>query len=73
MAKRKRKPKTLADMLRDAVRDSGLTHYRIGKDAGIGADQVTRFVQGRDIRIGTAAKIINALGLTISIAPKQGK
>ena len=47
----------LADSLRDAVLTSGLTHYRIGKDIGIGADQVDRFMDGRDIRLSTAEKL----------------
>ena len=54
MAKRR---KTIVDQLKDAIRKSGKTHYRIAKDAGIGPGQIDRFVSGeRDIRISTAAK-----------------
>lgn len=72
MAKRKKrqqKPRTMADVLREACRESGLTHYRIGKDAGIGPEMVTRFIVGRDIRISTAGKIADVLGLELK--PKQ--
>jgi plasmid maintenance system antidote protein VapI len=62
MAKRK----TIADVLRNAIRESGLTHYRIAKDAGIKPDMIDRFVFGkRDLRLGTAAKIADVLGLEL--------
>ena len=52
--------------LRAAIVESGLTHYRIAKDAGVSPDVITRFVTGeRDIRLGTAAKVAAALGLEL--------
>ena len=58
--------RTPIDVLRTAIRESGLTHYRIGKDAGVKPDQVARFVSGdRDLRFATAAKIMEALGLEL--------
>jgi hypothetical protein len=45
-----KRPRTVCDQLRDAIKATGKTHYRIGKDAGIKPDIVTRFVSGeRDI------------------------
>jgi len=56
---------TIVDQLKSAIRDSGKTDYRIAKDAGIGPEQVGRFLAGSDIRISTAAKICAALGLQL--------
>jgi plasmid maintenance system antidote protein VapI len=62
----RKRPKTVCDQLRDAIRGSGKTHYRIGKDAGIKPEIVTRFVSGeRDITCKTFAKLAAALGLTL--------
>lgn len=63
--------KTIVDQLQAAVSKSGETHYRIAKRAGITPDMVDRFMDGRDIRISTAAKIAEALGL--ELRPKETK
>jgi plasmid maintenance system antidote protein VapI len=66
MSKRPRTPRSVCDQLRDAIRDSGKTHYRIGKDAGLKPEIVARFVRGqRDITGQTFAKLAAALGLTL--------
>ena len=70
MAKKARceagKPLTICDQLRQAIRDSGKTHYRIGEDAGVKPEMVARFVRGeRDVRAVTFAKIATALGLEL--------
>lgn len=66
MRKRQPTPRTVCDQLRDAIRESGKTHYRVGKDAGIKPEIVTRFVRGeRDITGKTFAKLAAALGLTL--------
>ena len=52
--------------LRTAIIESGLTHYRIAKDAGISPDVVTRFVTGaRDVTLTSAAKVAHVLGLEV--------
>ena len=57
----------LTDDLRTAIRETGLTHYRIGKDAGIAPDIIGRFVRGeRDLRLETASKICDVLGLKLT-------
>ncbi len=66
-----KKPVTIADQLLAAIQASGETHYAIGKRAGLAPDQIDRFVSGeRDIRLSTAAKIAQALGLTLGPATK---
>jgi transcriptional regulator with XRE-family HTH domain len=58
---------TICDQLRQAIQDSGKTHYRIGKDAGVKPEMVSRFARGeRDVRAETFAKICIALGLRLT-------
>jgi hypothetical protein len=67
---------SIADQLRQAIRESGLTHYRIAKEAGIPKpDPIARFVSGeRDLRLESAAKIARALGLELRpISKPKGK
>lgn len=60
------KQKTIADQLKAAIRDSGLTRYRIAKDAGIKQAIIDRFVSGkRSMTMDTAAKICEALNLEL--------
>jgi hypothetical protein len=66
MARRAQARQTVTDQLRAAIRASGKTCYRIGKDAGVKPEIVTRFVRGeRDVRGETFAKIADALGLEL--------
>jgi hypothetical protein len=66
MGKRAKPLRTVCDQLRDAIRASGKTHYRIGKDAGIKPEIVARFVrEERDIAGRTFAKLATALGLEL--------
>lgn len=56
----------LVDALKRAIIDSGLTHYRIAKDAGVTPDVIDRFVRGeRDLRLETAGKIAAVLGMAL--------
>ncbi len=53
----------LAEDLRKAIADSGLTHYAIGKASGVNIANIDRFVSGeRDMRVATASKICAVLG-----------
>ncbi len=56
----------LVESLRRAIVRSGLTHYRIAQDAGITPPMIDRFVRGeRDLRLETASKIAEVLGLNL--------
>jgi hypothetical protein len=61
----KRKPPTaLTDALRAAIQESGLTYYRIGKETGIDATNLGRFVRGNlSIRLDKADRLAAYLGL----------
>ncbi len=62
----KKKPASIVDQLRRAIQGSGLTHYRIAKDAGIRPDILDRLVSGeRDVRLETAAKVARVLKLEL--------
>lgn len=46
---------SLADQLRKAVRDSGLSMYRISADTGMNGPTLVRFMSGeRDLTLGRA-------------------
>lgn len=57
--------------LRQAIKASGLTHYRLGQEAGVAPSQIDRFMlpaddpRHRDLRLETAAKIASVLGLEL--------
>ncbi len=46
MAKKRTKPRTLSDQLRQIIETGPLTRYRIAKDSGVDASQLLRFVRG---------------------------
>ncbi len=64
---------TISQRLIEAIEKSGETHYRIGTDTGIGPDQVTRFVAGRDIRISTAEKLAEYFNLELTAKKTKDK
>ena len=67
-----RRPQTIDAALRRAIKASGLTHYAIGRTAGVAPSQIDRFMlpaedpRHRDLRLATAAKIAAALGLVLA-------
>lgn len=61
-----RKPKPIDTTLRAAVEKSGLTAYALSQIAGVTPQQIGRFVKGeRDITLGTASKLAEALGFEL--------
>jgi len=64
--KERRPTQNICDQLRRAIRESGKTHYRLGKDAGLKPEIVARFARSeRDITGRTFAKLAKALGLEL--------
>lgn len=56
----------IREQLRNAIRESGLTHYRISKMSGVAIAAIDRFMSGeRDITFETAGRICQALGYEI--------
>ena len=68
-----RKPRPIDATLRSAIKASGLTHYRLGQEAGVAPSQIDRFMmppadpRHRDLRLATAAKIAAVLGLDLVV------
>ncbi|HEY7424136.1 MAG TPA: helix-turn-helix transcriptional regulator [Gemmataceae bacterium] len=59
----------LSQALRDALQASEKSMYQIAQDAGVSQIVVSRFLSGeRDIRMATADKLAEALGLTLARA-----
>ena len=63
-----RRTNLLTDQLRQAIKDSGLTRYRIAKETGISESTLAQFYNGQR---GLSMEALNALGeflqLTISL------
>ena len=66
MSVSKRKPKTMPDLIRAAIRRDGRTIYRLSKDSGVNQAVLGRFMRGeRDLNLRTADKVCRALGLQL--------
>ena len=61
---------TVSEQLREAIIESGLTHYRIGKDTGVDTKVIDRFVSGErpTIRSDTLDRLCEYLGLQLRAA-----
>ncbi|MCI0637962.1 MAG: helix-turn-helix domain-containing protein [Gemmataceae bacterium] len=59
----------LSQALKDALKASNKSMYQIAQDAGVSQIVVSRFLAGeRDIRMATADKLAEALGLKLGAA-----
>jgi len=59
--------KTMQDILRKAILDSKVSAYRLAIESGVDQAAISRFVSGqRDLRLESAGKIANALGLRLT-------
>jgi DNA-binding phage protein len=57
---------SLTEMLKLSLRSSGRSFYQIAKESGVSPIVITRFLAGkRDIRMATADKLANVLGLKL--------
>ena len=46
MARKRSKPKTISNQLRQIIETGPLSRYRIAKDSGVDASQLLRFMRG---------------------------
>lgn len=61
----------LVDAIRRAVEASGKSRYRIAKESGVSAGQLSRLVNGeRGMTVDTIDRLADYLGLRITIEPK---
>lgn len=57
--------------MRKAIEASGQTRYRIAKESGVSAGQLSRLVNGeRGLSVESVEKLADYLGLRITIEPK---
>jgi transcriptional regulator with XRE-family HTH domain len=62
----------LIEQFRTAFQASGLTPYRVAKDAGVAHVVLQRFLKGeRDVRAQTFNKLCGALGLVLTKADNK--
>lgn len=65
------KAEQLPDQLRRSIVASGLSSAELARRSGVDLAQVLRFVSGeRDIRLETAGRICEALGLNLATAAR---
>ncbi|MBX3408130.1 MAG: helix-turn-helix transcriptional regulator [Phycisphaeraceae bacterium] len=61
----------LTDTIRRAVESSGQTRYRIAKESGVSAGQLSRLVNSeRGMTVDTLERLADHLGLRIEVVPK---
>ena len=64
---------SMSETLKDAIRDSGQTVYRISKDSGLDYDSIYRFLSGRtSLRLDKADKLAAYFGIRCS-RPRRRK
>jgi transcriptional regulator with XRE-family HTH domain len=62
------------DAIREAIKRSGQTQYRIAKEAGIAQSALSRLLSGeRGLSADAIERIADYLGLEIVIRPKRRK
>lgn len=63
-------PTSLADLLREAARDSGMSVYRLAKEAGVDQSTLNKFLNGgRDnLTLEVADRLFRVLGLRVTRA-----
>ncbi len=72
MAKKKLQRKTLPQGLREAIENSGKTSYQLMTETGVNHGVILRFMKGeRDVRLETAEKLAEAVGLTVNVPPAE--
>jgi antitoxin component HigA of HigAB toxin-antitoxin module len=68
--KKKEEAPGLVEQLREAIRQSGRSLYQLGKDSGVGSDQLSRFMSGkRTLTLPAAEKICATLRLQLTPMP----
>jgi len=74
MAKRKDRQPAVSEQLRQAIRASGKSVYKIASETGVTNGQLSRFLRGeRGITSGTMDALCAYLGLELRQAKRKGE
>ncbi len=66
--------KNIIEVLQQAIESDGRAVYRLGKESGVSPEAIYRFVAGEhDIRLVTASKLADVLGLELRSRKKTRK
>lgn len=65
MAKKRRLANKLETAIKQAIKSDGRSLYALAKATGVDLSQLTRFTEGADMRLKSAAKLCEALGLAL--------
>jgi plasmid maintenance system antidote protein VapI len=67
MARKPAAPGTMTDVLRCAIRDCGLNHFRLSEESGVSRLSIVRFARGeRSLRLDMADKLATYFGLVLA-------
>jgi transcriptional regulator with XRE-family HTH domain len=65
---------TITQQLKHAIKQSGLTVYRIGELSGIDKAALSRFLNGKlSLRLLTVDKLADVLGLELKARKRKGR
>ena len=64
-------PKDIAEQLRKAIQECGLSARKLEEETVVPHPTITRFLAGADMRISRAAKIAAFLGLELGTPKKK--
>ena len=65
-------PAGLAEQLKQAIRESGMSLTRLGQATGVDSGRLSRFMRGeRDLTLEASARLCGALGMELT--PPAGK
>ena len=62
----KRKVTLLADLLRQRIRDCGLSARALVEPTGVKQQTISEFLRGKDIRLATAQKLMDYFGISLN-------
>jgi transcriptional regulator with XRE-family HTH domain len=63
----------MSEVIRQGIRESGLTLVALGKRSGVSPGQLSRFVRGeRDLTLSVGLRVAEALGLQL-VKPRRKK
>ncbi len=57
----------ISEQIRQAIKTSGLTQYRIAKELGVAESTIGRFLAGGDIRTDLLDRLAELLGMTLIV------